>query len=87
MKEVYGQIRIKLKLVLIKRLSLHREVPFAITCDVIKQNQSEVGNIDFKIEPRKFKGGICCGGHLVVTYGAELLYLRIFSFPSSVSNQ
>ena len=23
-------------------------------------------------------GGICCGGHLVVTYGAELLYLRIF---------
>ena len=39
------------------------------------------------IYPRKFKGGICCGGHLVVTYGAELLYLRIFSFPSSVSNQ
>ena len=38
-------------------------------------------------QPRKFKGGICCGGHLVVTYGAELLYLRIFSFPSSVSNQ
>ena len=22
-------------------------------CDVIKQNQSEVGNIDFKIEPNK----------------------------------
>ena len=39
------------------------------------------------LKPRKFKGGICCGGHLVVTYGAELLYLRIFSFPSSVSNQ
>ena len=29
--------------------------------------------------PRKFKGGICCGGHLAVTYGGELLYLQIFS--------
>ena len=28
---------------------------------------------------RKFKGEICCGGHLTVTYGGELLYLRIFS--------
>ena len=28
---------------------------------------------------RKFKRGICCGGHLAVTYGGELLYLRIFS--------
>ena len=27
---------------------------------------------------RKFKGGICCGGHLAVTYGGELLYLPIF---------
>ena len=25
--------------------------------------------------PRKFKGGICCGSHLAVTYGGEL---RIF---------
>ena len=29
--------------------------------------------------PRKFKGRICCGGHLAVTYGGELLYHRIFS--------
>ena len=24
-------------------------------------------------------GGICCGGHLAVMYGGELMYLRIFS--------
>ena len=29
-------------------------------------------------EQKKFKGGICCGGHLAVTYGGELLYLWIF---------
>ena len=29
--------------------------------------------------PRKFEGGVCCGGHLAVTYGGELLYLRICS--------
>ena len=29
--------------------------------------------------PRKFKGGICCGVHLAITCGNELLYLRIFS--------
>ena len=23
--------------------------------------------------------GICCGGHLAITYGGELLYLQIFS--------
>ena len=28
-----------------------------------------------QFEPRKFKGGICCGGHLAITYGGELLYL------------
>ena len=28
--------------------------------------------------PRKFKGEICCGDHLAVTYGGELLYLQIF---------
>ena len=32
-----------------------------------------------KLLPRKFKGGICCGSHLAVTYGGELSYLRIFS--------
>ena len=36
--------------------------------------------------PRKFKGGICCGGHLAVTYGGELLYIRIFSQLSPPSN-
>ena len=33
----------------------------------------------FVYKSRKFKGGICCGGHLAVTYGGELLYLWIFS--------
>ena len=28
-------------------------------CDVIKQNQSEVGNIDFKIEPNKIENAFC----------------------------
>ena len=36
--------------------------------------------------PRKFKGGICCGGHLSVTYGGELLYLWIFSQLSPSNN-
>ena len=36
--------------------------------------------------PRKFKGGICCGGHLAVTYGDELFYLRIFSLLSPPNN-
>ena len=29
--------------------------------------------------PRKFKGGICCGSHLAVTYIGELLHLWSFS--------
>ena len=28
--------------------------------------------------PRKFKGGICCDGHLAVTYGGVLLNHKIF---------
>ena len=36
--------------------------------------------------PRKFKGGICRVGHLAVTYGRELLYLRNFSQLSLPSN-
>ena len=28
-------------------------------CDVIKQNQSEVGNVDFKIEPNKAENVFC----------------------------
>ena len=34
------------------------------------------------LAPRKFKGGICCGSHLAVTYGANLLYLQIFFVPT-----
>ena len=30
-----------------------------INCDVIKQNQSEVRNIDFKIEPNKAENVFC----------------------------
>ena len=36
--------------------------------------------------PRKFKRGICCGGHLAITYGGELLYLQIFLLLSPPSN-
>ena len=32
---------------------------FKHICDVIKQNQSEVGNIDFKIEPNKAENVFC----------------------------
>ena len=32
----------------------------------------------FLFFPRKFKGGICCSGHLAITYEGEFLYLRIF---------
>ena len=28
--------------------------------------------------PKEILRGICCGGHLAVEYGGELLYLRIF---------
>ena len=28
----------------------------------------------YMCSPRKLKGGICCGGHLAITYGEELLY-------------
>ena len=30
------------------------------------------------LRSKKSKGEICCGGHLAVTYGGELLYLWIF---------
>ena len=37
----------------------------------------------FEFSQRKFKGGICCGSHLAVTYGGDLLYLQIFlAFPA-----
>ena len=36
----------------------------------------EVG--DIRMSSRKFKWGICHGGHLAVMYGGELLYFRIF---------
>ena len=35
---------------------------------------------------RKFKEGICCGGHLAVTSGGELLYLQIFLSLSPLNN-
>ena len=39
------------------------------------------------VKARKFKGGICGGSHLAVTYGGELLYLRIFSSISPPSKR
>ena len=37
-------------------------------------------------EPRKFRGGICCGGHFAVTYAGELLYLRIILWLNPPNN-
>ena len=34
----------------------------------------------------KFKGEICCGGHLAIAYGGKLLYRRIFSLLSQQTN-
>ena len=48
------------------------KVPKEQISSAFKQYRKEVST-------RKLKGGICCGGHLAVTYGGELLYLPIFS--------
>ena len=45
-----------------------------LTDDQIRK-QSCKSNV---LYPRKFKGGICCGDHLAVTYGGELLYADFF---------
>ena len=37
------------------------------------------------VKARKYKGGICCRGHLAVTYGGELLYLQILLYLSPPS--
>ena len=42
-------------------------------------NPPQVLDTRFQVCSRKFKVGICCGGHLAITYGGELLYLQIFS--------
>ena len=39
--------------------SLLLQIRIINICDVIKQNQSEVGNIDFKIEPNKAEKFFC----------------------------
>ena len=36
----------------------------------------------YEARSRKVNGGICCGTHLRVTYGAELLYILIFLYLS-----
>ena len=40
--------------------------------------KSQVIQLERQVRVRKFKGGICCGSHLAITYGCELLYRRIF---------
>ena len=37
-------------------------------------------------KPRKFKRGICFGGHLAITYVGDLLFLLICSYLSPPSN-
>ena len=37
-------------------------------------------------DSKEIQGGICCSSHLAVTYGGELLYLRIFSLLSPPRN-
>ena len=55
---------------------------FDISSDAIRQNIRLIMTSTRCLRlgrARKFKGGICCGSHLAVTYGGRLLYLRIFS--------
>ena len=44
-------------------------------------------NAHFHLQPRKFTGEICCGSHLPVMYGGELLCLWIFSYLSPPSKR
>ena len=37
-------------------------------------------------QPRKFKGGICCGSHLAITYESKLLHLQNYFELSPPSN-
>ena len=43
-------------------------------------------SIKHAFKSRKFKGGICCGSHLAITYGGQLLYLWIFLWLSPPNN-
>ena len=38
------------------------------------------------VRDKEFKGGICCGGHLAIMYGGDLLYLWNFLYLSPPSN-
>ena len=39
------------------------------------------------IADKEIEGSICCGGHVAVRYGEELLYLRIFLYLSPPSKR
>ena len=48
-------------------------------CDVIKQNQSEVGNIDFKIEPNKAEN-IFCFLLFLASFNCSYLWNQLTNF-------
>ena len=48
-------------------------------CDVIKQNQSEVGKIDFKIEPNK-AGNVFCFLLLLASFNCSYLWNHLTNF-------
>ena len=52
-----------------------RLAPVVSVCKVPQTATPPTRLINFAYKVRKFKVGICCGNHLAVTYGAELLYL------------
>ena len=54
-------------------------------CHLPSENTSDFKSL-YDTIPRKFKGGICCGSHLAVTYRGELLYLQICSYLSPPSS-
>ena len=53
----------------IKNCRMRVPVPSCSRSMISGQNLTGAG----KAAPRKFKGGICCDGHLAITYGGEIL--------------
>ena len=46
--------------------------------EATNSSKDSAAELQVSIGQGNFKVGICCGGHLAVTYGGELLYLQIF---------
>ena len=58
--------------------SMHAECMNVVSATCMSRRKR--GTWHCALIPRKFKRGICRGGHLAITYGGELLNLLIFSY-------